>query len=60
MGRKAKVFFHSLDRFSLPELWKGKRLEIMFSAFRPGYFTYASSFGCWCYAYYTRPCGVLC
>ena len=24
----------------------------MFSAFRFGYFTYASSFGCWCYAYY--------
>ena len=32
----------------------------MFSAFRYGYFTYASSFGCWCYADYFRPSGELC
>ena len=37
-----------------------KGWQIMFSAFRYGYFTYASSFGCWCYAYYFRPSGELC
>lgn len=33
----------------------------MLSTFRAGYFTFASSFGCWCDAYYYfRPCGRLC
>ena len=59
-GQELRFFLPILDSFSAQELWKEKRLEIMFSVYRPGSFTFASSFGCWCYAYYPGPCGGLC
>lgn len=38
-----------------------KKVNIMLSSYRPGSFTFASSFGCWCHAYYyPGPCGGLC
>ena len=55
------AFFSSgLDSVSEPELWKRKKVNIMLSAYLSGSFTFASSFGCWCYAYYPGPGGGLC
>lgn len=60
-GGDGNGFFSSgLDSVSEPELWKRKKVNIMLSAYLSGSFTFASSFGCWCDAYYPGPGGGLC
>ncbi len=60
MNKTAMTFPNVLTAFPNRSYVTKKRLEIMFGSLRFGYFTYASSFGCWCYAYYFRPSGRLC
>ena len=60
MSDETKILLLRLTAIPDRSYERKKGWQIMFSAFRYGYFTYASSFGCWCYAYYFRPSGELC